>query len=541
MNKILGIFGLLLYVCLFTTLLSDSFDSPQNLFNLTRWSALYGIISIGAVFVIITGGIDLSIGSVVCLVGGLLATFIMDYGWSIYSSIAVVMLVATSLGCVHGLLITKLKLQPFVVTLGGFLIYRGFSRWFFQDRAMGFGQVHDQGIRQLAIGKPWIGYEQNLALLLAIAGMLFAVFHLFQFLGRYQTHASSPDFRAIRRKAWMGIGFGALFAFAGFSQFLGGEATQVLRIASYPIPLTPASLLRHLGLVLFVPVAATFFVAGLWSDWQKNFLPSLALVVSTFFFMGTLWYIAPSFQDFAPRGSEVQTLGLLKLSEGALRNVVMVIAFVSTGCLMAAIGWLASNVVRTSETGKLLFPVVVTSGVMWLLGMTKLANTLIPMPLLILIGCGIVASVLLNQTIFGRYLLALGRNEEAARYSGINTDRMTIFAYMICSGMAGIGAILFALDINNMQPANHGNIYELYAIAAAVLGGCSLRGGEGTILGVVIGAAVMRVLYNAINTLGIDTKLEYVVIGLVILAGAIADELIKRLVAAKRRKMQLAE
>ena len=85
------------------------------------------------------------------------------------------------------------------------------------------------------------------------------------------------------------------------------------------------------------------------------------------------------------------------------------------------------------------------------------------------------------------------------------------------------------LDVNSVQPAVHGNFYELYAIAAAVLGGCSLRGGEGTILGVIIGAAVMRVLYNAINILGIPTQLEFAIIGAVILLGVIADELFKRL------------
>jgi ribose transport system permease protein len=140
----------------------------------------------------------------------------------------------------------------------------------------------------------------------------------------------------------------------------------------------------------------------------------------------------------------------------------------------------------------------------------------------------VAAAVLLNRTIFGRYMLALGRNEEAARYSGIHTDRMKILAYTICSLTAGFGGLLFALDVNSVQPANFGNFYELYAIAAAVLGGCSLRGGEGSILGVVIGAAVMRVLYNAINLLRIPTTLEFSIIGAVILGGVMVDELARR-------------
>ena len=146
----------------------------------------------------------------------------------------------------------------------------------------------------------------------------------------------------------------------------------------------------------------------------------------------------------------------------------------------------------------------------------------------------IAAGIFLNHTIYGRYLLALGRNEEAAKYSGINTDRMLILAYVICSLLAGLGGVLFVMDVNSAQPVDFGNFYELYAIAAAVLGGCSLRGGEGTILGVIIGACLMRVLKNMITLVdAIPTHIEYAIIGAVILAGVTVDELIKRY-AAKR-------
>ena len=105
----------------------------------------------------------------------------------------------------------------------------------------------------------------------------------------------------------------------------------------------------------------------------------------------------------------------------------------------------------------------------------------LPATTLILIIIAIIAAIFLNKTIYGRYLLALGNNPEAARYSGINVDRMTLLAYVICSTLAGLGGMLFVLDINAAQPSDFGNSYELYAIAAAVLGGCSLRGGEGSI------------------------------------------------------------
>lgn len=152
------------------------------------------------------------------------------------------------------------------------------------------------------------------------------------------------------------------------------------------------------------------------------------------------------------------------------------------------------------------------------------------------LGLAIAAAILLNQTIFGRYLLALGHNEQAARYSGINTDRVVISAYVICSFTAGLGGVLFALDQRGIQPAVHGNFFELYAIASAVLGGCSLRGGEGSILGVVAGAALMRLLDNATNILGISSTLEFTTLGVVILIGVIGDEIWRRLAARRRRR-----
>jgi ribose transport system permease protein len=185
--------------------------------------------------------------------------------------------------------------------------------------------------------------------------------------------------------------------------------------------------------------------------------------------------------------------------------------------------WQASSGTRRPATF-----LTASAGVLLLLGLTPLDRVPVPAPLLVLLVIAAAAGLFLNHTIYGRYLLALGRNEEAARYSGINTGSMTIVAYVICALLAGLAAVLFSLDVNGIQPAGHGNFYELYAISAAVLGGCSLRGGEGSILGVVIGTAVMRVLYNAITMLGIPDQLEFAMIGAVLLLGVIVDELLRR-------------
>ena len=317
MKKILGILGLLLAIFVVTWIVEPKFVSAYNLQNIIRWTSLFGIISIGVAFVIITGGIDLSIGSLIGLVGCLLP-MLLAAGYPPVIALLAVVVLSLAIGLMHGLLITRLGLQPFVVTLCGLLFYRGFARWLTHDQVQGFGSSYE-GLRQLAIGKVSLG---------------------------------------------------------------GGFA--------------------------------------------------------------------------------------------------------------------------------------------------------LPIPFFLLVFAGVLAALFLNRTIWGRYLLALGRNETAARYSGIQIERMKVLAYVLCSGTAGLGGILFALDVNSVQPAAHGNFYELYAIAAAVLGGCSLRGGEGSILGVVIGAAVMRLLYNAINVSGIPTQLEFAIIGAVILAGVIADELIRR-VAGRRR------
>ena len=160
----------------------------------------------------------------------------------------------------------------------------------------------------------------------------------------------------------------------------------------------------------------------------------------------------------------------------------------------------------------------------------------LPIPLLIIVGLGLLAGGFLHWTIYGRYLLALGRNEPAARYSGINTDRMVIVAYVLCSLIAGFGGVLLALEINSVQPSNFGVGWEMTAIAAAVLGGCSLRGGEGSILGVIIGAALIRVILNATFLLGIPDTLADATTGLVILVGVIADEVMHRIAARRRMR-----
>ena len=124
-----------------------------------------------------------------------------------------------------------------------------------------------------------------------------------------------------------------------------------------------------------------------------------------------------------------------------------------------------------------------------------------------------VMGLVLHRSVFGRYLFAVGKNEEAARYSGIRTERVVAAAYIICGALAGLSSIYLAMYTRSISPASHGNFYELYGIAAAVLGGCSLRGGEGSILGIVLGAILLQILQNLVNLLGIPSSLNFAVMG----------------------------
>jgi ribose transport system permease protein len=324
MKKIIGIFAVLVVVVVYASLRNPDFLTAYNLQNILQRASLYGILGIGVAFVIMSGGIDLSIGSVIGLVGCIIPLLLVQ-GKPPFLVVLLVVFVTAAIGLWHGLLVTKLRLQPFVVTLCGLLLYRGAARYVAEDQTLGL------------------------------------------------------------------------------------------------------------------------------------------------------------------RGDFVE--------------------------------------LRDLANGKVAIPFI--------------EGFQVPVPFFILLGLSLVAALFLNRTIYGRYLLAIGRNEQAARFSGINTDRIVIFSYVLCAVIGGgLGGILFSCYQESIQPDAHGNFYELYAIAAAVLGGCSLRGGEGSILGVILGSTLIVVLYNASNVLGIPTTLEFATIGFVILAGAIVDEAVRRLAAARRRRRE---
>ena len=317
MKKELGIFILLVVLCIIVSVINPNFLTPINLQNLARQIGAFGIFSIGLGLVIITGGIELSVGSMMGLLGVLLSMMLTEWHYPIGVALLACIGVAMILSLGHGLLITRLNMQPFIVTLCGLLFYRGVARFISNDETKGFGTV-----------------------------------------------------------------------------------------------------------------------AGL---------------------------------DF--------------------------LRFVANGNLAG-----------------------------------------IPMPFVLLIIIAVITWVVLHRSVYGRYLFATGRNPEAARYAGIDTKNIIALTYVVCGALTAISGIIFAFYTNSVSPANHGNAYELYGIAAAVLGGCSLRGGEGSVIGIVIGTALLQVLRNLVNLLEIPSSLDFAVMGAVILVGVMADQIFTE----RRNRRQVA-
>jgi ribose transport system permease protein len=151
----------------------------------------------------------------------------------------------------------------------------------------------------------------------------------------------------------------------------------------------------------------------------------------------------------------------------------------------------------------------------------------IPNAVLILFGAAIVAGLILTKTVLGRYDFAIGSNEEATRLSGVNVDAWKTAIYTLCGTFAGLGGVLMASRLNSAQPAL-GAGYELDAIAAVVIGGTSLSGGEGTILGTIIGAFIISTLTNGLRILSVPQEWQMVVTGAIVILAVYADIIRRR-------------
>jgi ribose transport system permease protein len=163
-----------------------------------------------------------------------------------------------------------------------------------------------------------------------------------------------------------------------------------------------------------------------------------------------------------------------------------------------------------------------------LIGKDSLGALAFPAQFILLLLLAAILGFFLHRTAYGRYWYAIGHNELAAKYAGVRVDRQRVIVYVVCSALAAFAGVLLFLDMPSVKSDSGGTSKELYAILGAVLGGCSLRGGEGTAFGMVLGAMVLPVLENLVSFRGLESNVIPAVIGLTLLFGTIVDELIRR-------------
>jgi ribose transport system permease protein len=158
----------------------------------------------------------------------------------------------------------------------------------------------------------------------------------------------------------------------------------------------------------------------------------------------------------------------------------------------------------------------------------------VPAPVLLMLVLYVMTHVMLTRTVLGRYLYAIGGNEEASEMAGIHVHRYTTIAYILSGLSAAVCAVLLVARLDSAQPIA-GMGYELDAIAAVVIGGTSLLGGSGSVIGTLIGALIMSVLRNGLNLLGVSSYLQQVAIGVVIVAAVLIDMALRRRVQRSLR------
>ncbi len=151
-----------------------------------------------------------------------------------------------------------------------------------------------------------------------------------------------------------------------------------------------------------------------------------------------------------------------------------------------------------------------------------------PIVVPVLLAILVIGTFVLNRTVFGRHLYAVGGNAEAARRSGINVRRVRIVAFMICSGLASIAGMLFASRSNSISPTTGGGTTLLYAVGAAVIGGTSLFGGKGKLRDAILGGLVVAVIDNGMGLLGFSSGTQYLVTGGVLLFSASVDAISRK-------------
>jgi ribose transport system permease protein len=210
--------------------------------------------------------------------------------------------------------------------------------------------------------------------------------------------------------------------------------------------------------------------------------------------------------------------GLVGLANGLVITRLRVVPFIATLAMLSVLSGLALNV----------------SGGLPVSGLPASFNNFaysivfgIPLPVIVALATLVVAQLLLRYTKFGRRIYAVGGNQEAARLSGINTDRVKLAAYVVCGICAAIGSIILTSRVGSGQPSLGASL-PLESVAAVVLGGVSLFGGRGSVIGVAFGVAFVTILGNGLNLLNVSSYTQMMVVGIALIAAVAIDQMVVR-------------
>ena len=206
--------------------------------------------------------------------------------------------------------------------------------------------------------------------------------------------------------------------------------------------------------------------------------------------------------------------GILGVLSGVFTTYFNIPSFIVTLSMML----IASGIAYTISEGQSIYQI--PESFVWL-GRARVFG--IPVSVLLMVALYFIANIIMTKTVFGRYVYAIGGNLEAAQLSGVPIKKITIIVFAICGLLAGVGGVILASQLNSGSPT-YGTSYELYVIAAVVIGGTSLMGGEGKIWGTLIGAFVIGVIQNGMNLIGIESYLQKIILGLLILVALVIEK-----------------
>ncbi|HKD88410.1 MAG TPA: ABC transporter permease [Streptosporangiaceae bacterium] len=320
----------------------------------------------------------------------------------------------------------------------------------------------------------------------------------------------------------------------GFNAAIGGTITMWLVNISHPWPTFVAILA---GLVVCAAIAA---IEGLIIVWLK--IPSFVVTLAGLLGLNgvLIWLFDASHSvsiggTISNHNNFINDLVNGNLSAGA-GWIVLIVAVVLGGIFMIARDRRrAANGLESPPLGVTLLKLgtmaVIGAALVWVLNINRAAfGTLegVPWVVVVVLVLLLATSVLLMRTKFGRYIYAVGGNAEAARRAGINLNRMRVLAFTLAGLFAGVTGILYSSYLGSMSENFPGGQYVLYSVAGGVIGGVSLFGGRGRMLGAVLGGFVVAVIYNGVDLLGLGAAGQYIWTALVLLAAVTLDALARR-------------